>query len=152
MKNKKTILIILLAAILAFIAAFLIFVFLNKKPEKPVQNSAPSQQETIVEEPAAEEALQKTEEKQEEVAKEQPKPASTQKVTQPPKQAVKATPKKAAAPKPDKETLKPAVQKVELPQAAEVQKAEEAGVVIPVEYTTKNTYKYVYTPAKYSEK
>ncbi len=143
MKNKNTLLIILLAAVLAFVAAFLIFIFSNKKPVKPVENTVQNQQETTLNEPAAEQIIQTTEEKPEEEVKEQPKPVAAPKVTQ-----KKQTAPKTAAPKPNKEALKPAVQKETISLTAEIQKEEE-GVVIPVKYTSKNTYKYVYTPARY---
>ena len=129
MKNKKTILIVLLAAILAFIAAFFIFVILNKKPAKHAQNTIPNQQETTIKESTAGETLPKIEEKQGEVTNEQPPYEAPQKVIQK-KQVVKKDLKKAAPQKLYKETIKPVIQKVELQQA---EKSQEEGIVIPIE-------------------
>lgn len=146
MNNKKVLITIIIAGVLALALVLLIFSLQNKKetPEKPLK----IEQEESELKPETEPVKEPKAEKEIETPKIQPQKPPVKQTSALKKHAEKKISK--PAPKPQ-DTIKPAVEKVEIPQDVQTEKLEE-GVVIPVEYTTKNTYKYVYTPAKYSEK
>ena len=146
MNNKKVLITIIIAGVLALALVLLIFSLQNKKetPEKPLKIE---QAETELK-PETEPVKEPKAQKETETPKIQPQKPPVKQTSALKKHAEKKISK--PSPKPQ-DTIKPAVEKVEIPQDVQTEKQEE-GVVIPVEYTTKNTYKYVYTPAKYSEK
>ena len=77
---------------------------------------------------------------QEDYKQETPKQKAVKKITQ------KKPTVKPAPPEKLQETLpatKPVVQKTEEPEV------QQEGVIVPVRYTSKNTYKYVYTPNRF---
>ena len=137
MNKKKILLTILIAGILAFISAF---IFL--RTNRPVQREA-IKQET---------AEPKIEQPQEERAEKFPQDISKSKKITPQKQITKnkiTHKKKQTAVTPLKTEPLP---KLEL--KIEENKPEEINPKdfnVPVQYTSKNTYKYVYTPARYSK-
>ena len=128
MKSKKIILFIL-AAILALITAFLIWnIFLKPQPQKEII--------PVVEQESALSPVNR----QEDYKQETPKQKAVKKVTQ------KKPTVKPAPPEKLQETLpatNPVVQKTEEPEV------QQEGVIVPVRYTSKNTYKYVYTPNRF---
>ena len=151
MKNKKKVLTVLFAAILAFIAVFFIFRFEHKKTEQVTPEQKIEEQNEI---------LDTTE-----VKNEDEKPVIEQNVKDSikiqdnktnVKQAIKPTTKKGTVKVP---VLKPTGEKA--PIQGEATKTEEdviksdeleKEVVVPVKYVTRNTYRYVYTPAKFKKK
>ena len=142
MNKKKILLTILIAGILAFISAF---IFL--RTDKPVQREA-IKQETA--EPKIEQTLE--EKAEEKVEKTSSQNISESKKITPQKQITKnkITHKKKQT---DVTPLKTEpLPKLEL--KIEENKPEEINPKdfnVPVQYTSKNTYKYVYTPARYSK-
>lgn len=143
--NKKVLLTIFLATLLALCTA--IFAFYK------LQNSHPPKTLKQKEEIKVEVEKEFPEVKQEEVKT---------KVQQQPKKAQKVYPKQTVKPKAIKEPAKK--QKAEPIKKEQIENKninneekisvknseEESGaVVIPVKYTTKNTYKYVYTPNRF---
>ncbi len=146
MNNKKVLITIIIAGVLALALVLLIFSLQNKKETTNIPLKI---------EPAETELKPETEPVKEPKAEKETETPKIQQQKPPVKQTSvlkKHAEKKISKPSPKpQDTIKPAVEKVEIPQDVQTEKQEE-GVVIPVEYTTKNTYKYVYTPAKYSEK
>lgn len=138
MKRKKIILFIL-AAILALITAFLIWnIFLKPQPQKEI---IPVVEQESALSPVNRDEVKKPEESiQEDYKQETPKQKAVKKVTQ------KKPTVKPAPPEKLQETLpatNPVVQKTEEPEV------QQEGVIVPVRYTSKNTYKYVYTPNRF---
>ena len=124
MKSKKIILFIL-AAILALITAFLIWnIFLKPQPQKEI---IPVVEQESALSPVNRDEVKKPEESIQEVTQKKPtvKPAPPEKL----QETLPAT--------------NPVVQKTEEPEV------QQEGVIVPVRYTSKNTYKYVYTPNRF---
>ena len=99
-------------------------------------------------------------EQKEEVTEKLPDVKPETSVTAEPKvkaEKVKVTPKKVVK-KAETVPLKPAETKVDSVQlkstvmTEEVSEPEEEGIVVPVKYSSKNVYKYVYTPARFKKK
>ncbi len=154
MQNKKKILTILFASILALITVFLIFIFESRKSIQviPKQNIEKQDKNSVIEEQKnIKEETFEPDIKQEAVSKVQASKQKENKINI--KQTIKPTTKKATVKIPE---LKPIdeSQKVLEPAATvkneEVKSnEEETGVVVPVKYVTRNTYRYVYTPSNF---
>ena len=150
MKNKKKVLTVLFAAILAFIAVFFIFRFEHKKTEQVTPEQKIEEQNEILDttEVKNKDNKQVIEQNVKETIKVQENKTNV-------KQAIKPTTKKGAVKVP---VLKPIEEKT--PIQGEATKTEEdvksdeleKEVVVPVKYVTRNTYRYVYTPAKFKKK
>ena len=150
MKNKKKVLTVLFAAILAFIAVFFIFRFEHKKTEQVAPEQKIEEQNEIFDttEVKNEDNKQVIEQNVKESIKVQENKTNV-------KQAIKPTTKKGTVKVP---VLKPTEEKA--PIQGEATKTEEdvksdeleKEVVVPVKYVTRNTYRYVYTPAKFKKK
>lgn len=151
MKNKKKVLTVLFAAILAFIAVFFIFRFEHKKTEQVTPEQKIEEQNEILDttEVKNEDNKQVIEQNVKETIKVQENKTN---VTQ----AIKPTTKKGTVKVP---VLKPTEEKA--PIQGEATKTEEdvvkpdeleKEVVVPVKYVTRNTYRYVYTPANFKKK
>lgn len=132
--NKKVIMIIILAAILALGLIWLV----NESKKSPMPIEEPKQEDVTEEIPAVE--PKKTEIiDNKEVSVKVEKAISVKKVS-----------KKQEAPKPKPVDVEPeAVQLESSVVTEEVQ--EEKDVVVPVKYSSKNIYKYVYTPARFKK-
>lgn len=151
MKNKK-IWSVVLAAILALIAAGLIFKFTHK----PIENGEPEQvkEEVIIEEdsiPAAE-----TEQSQapQETTAPAPAKSSVKKIETKAPKTVKKAVNKAPAAVSEKSSVKPETPvSVEIRQdvPAVVDTPLEKEVIVPVKYPQNTKYKYVYTPARFKK-
>ena len=141
MEKRKIILTILLALVLALLTSYLIF--MQKKPVKHIEKTQPvtEYEETVQTEPDEEE--QQIEEAKPEIHKTPQKPVkktSTLKST-----STKKIPKSIQIQElsnTEQETPEPEIQKGSV-------EAEPTGVEVPVKYTSKNTYKYVYTPSRF---
>lgn len=150
MKNKKKVFTVLFAAILAFIAVFFIFRFEHKKTEQVTPEQKIEEQNEI---------LDTTEVKNEdEKPVIEPNIKDSIKIQENKtnvKQAIKPTTKKGTVKVP---VLKPTEEKWaiqgEATKTEEDVKSDELEkeVVVPVKYVTRNTYRYVYTPAKFKKK
>ena len=150
MKNKKKVLTVLFAAILAFIAVFFIFRFEHKKTEQVTPEQKIEEQNEILDttEVKNKDNKQVIEQNVKESIKVQENKTNV-------KQAIKPTTKKGTVKVP---VLKPTEEKT--PIQGEATKTEEdvksdeleKEVVVPVKYVTRNTYRYVYTPAKFKKK
>ncbi len=150
MKNKKKVLTVLFAAILAFIAVFFIFRFEHKKTEQVTPEQKIEEQNEILDttEVKNEDNKQVIEQNVKEAIKVQDNKTNV-------KQAIKPTTKKGTVKVP---VLKPTEEKGtiqgEATKTEEDVKSDELEkeVVVPVKYVTRNTYRYVYTPAKFKKK
>ena len=150
MKNKKKVLTVLFAAILAFIAVFFIFRFEHKKTEQVTPEQKIEEQNEILDttDVKNEDNKQVIEQNVKETIKVQENKTN---VTQ----AIKPTTKKGTVKVP---VLKPTEEKWaiqgEATKTEEDVKSDELEkeVVVPVKYVTRNTYRYVYTPAKFKKK
>ena len=147
MNKKKILLTILIAGVLAFISAF---IFL--RTDKPVQREAIKQEtaEPKIEQPQEEKAEEKAEEKIEKPSSQ--KISESKKIT-PQKQITKnkiTDKKNQAAVTPIKTEPLPRLEvKIEENKPEEINPKD---FVVPLKYTSKNTYKYIYTPAGYKNK
>ena len=150
MKNKKKVLTVLFAAIVAFIAVFFIFRFEHKKTEQVAPEQKIEEQNEIPDttEVKNEDNKQVIEQNVKESIKVQENKTNV-------KQAIKPTTKKGTVKVP---VLKPTEEKA--PIQGEATKTEEdviksdeleKEVVVPVKYVTRNTYRYIYTPAKFKK-
>ena len=139
MNKKKIALTILLSALLALLAAFCVLEF-SKKPK-----------------------LIETQTTEVEVQEEIPQSIESNKIIkQETNTSPTATKKAVTVSKPSKQTVKKVEEKqLQVPKTTEKvleEKVEENlapqedGVIIPVNYVSKNTYKYTYTPKKYPKK
>lgn len=140
MNKKKIALTILLSALLALLVAFCVLEF-SKKP-KLIETQTTTENEI-----------------QEEI----PQNIESNKII---KQEINTSPtvtkKAVTVSKPSKQTVKKVEEtQLQVPKATEKvleEKVEENlapqedGVIIPVNYVSKNTYKYTYTPKKYPKK
>ena len=150
MKNKKKVLTLLFAAILAFIAVFFIFRFEHKKTEQVAPEQKIEEQNEILDttDVKNEDNKQVIEQNVKESIKVQENKTNV-------KQAIKPTTKKGTVKVP---VLKPteetgAIQGEATKTEEDVKSDElEKEVVVPVKYVTRNTYRYVYTPAKFKKK
>lgn len=150
MKNKKKVLTVLFAAILAFVAVFFIFRFEHKKTEQVTPEQKIEEQNEIPDttDVKNEDNKQVIEQNVKESIKVQENKTNV-------KQAIKPTTKKGTVKVP---VLKPTEEKGtiqgEATKTEEDVKSDELEkeVVVPVKYVTRNTYRYVYTPAKFKKK
>lgn len=140
MNKKKIALTILLSTLLALLVAFCVLEF-SKKP-KLIETQTTTENE---------------------IQKELPQSIENNKII---KQEINTSPtvtKKAVTiSKPSKQTVKKVEEKqLQVPKTTEKvleEKVEEKiapqedGVIVPVNYVSKNTYKYTYTPKKYPKK
>lgn len=142
MNKKKITLTILLSALLALSVAFCVLKF----SKKPIPIEAPIQPKVEVEVQAeipANTDDNKTVKKDAEILPSTTKKAVT--VSKPSKQTVKKVEEKQLqVPKTTEKVLEEKVEEKIAPQ--------EDGVIVPVNYVSKNTYKYTYTPKKYPKK
>ena len=134
MEKKKIILTILVAAFLALIAVLFIF----------KQNSTTQENQTPVQEEQVEEnqnigAEQPTETKEEKPAL---KVQSTDK-----KQSVKISTTPAQK---EVNQEEPVIKEIQVTENAEIEE-ESKDVVIPVKYSSRNTFKYVYAPTRFTK-
>ena len=140
MNKKKIALTILLSALLALLVAFCILEF-SKKP-KLIET------QTTTENEIQEELPQSIENNKIIKQKINTSPTVTKKavtVSKPSKQTVKKVEEKQLqVPKTTEKVLEEKVEEKIAPQ--------EDGVIVPVNYVSKNTYKYTYTPKKYPKK
>ena len=140
MNKKKIALTILLSTLLALLVAFCVLEF-SKKP-KLIET------QTTTENEIQEELPQSIENNK--IIKQEINTSSTvtQKavtVSKPSKQTVKKVEEKQLqVPKTTEKVLEEKVEEKIAPQ--------EDGVIVPVNYVSKNTYKYTYTPKKYPKK
>ena len=134
MEKKKIILTILVAAFLALIAVLFIF----------KQNSTIQEKQTPVQEEQVEENQNIGTEQPTETKEEKPalKVQSTDK-----KQSVKISTTPAQKEVNQKE---PIIKEIQVTKNAEVEE-ESKDVVIPVKYSSRNTFKYVYTPTRFTK-
>lgn len=150
MKNKKKVLTVLFAAILAFIAVFFIFRFEHKKTEQVAPEQKIEEQNEILDTTDV-----KNEDNKQVIEQNVKGSIKVQENKTNVKQAIKPTTKKGTVKVP---VLKPTEEKA--PIQGEATKTEEdvksdeleKEVVVPVKYVTRNTYRYVYTPAKFKKK
>lgn len=132
--NKKVIMIIILAAILALGVIWLV----NESKKSPMPIEEPKQEDVTEEIPAVEP-------KKTEIIDNKEVSVKVEKAI-----TVKKVSKKQEAPKPKPVDVEPeAVQLESSVVTEEVQ--EEKDVVVPVKYSSKNIYKYVYTPARFKK-
>ncbi len=140
MNKKKVALTVLLSALLALLAAFCVFEF-SKKP-KTIETPTQSEVEVQAEIPANTDD-NKAVEKDAEILPSTTKKAVT--VSKTSKQTVKkVVEKQPQVPKATEKVLEEKVEENITPQ--------EDGVIVPVNYVSKNTYKYTYTPKRYPKK
>lgn len=140
MNKKKIALTILLSTLLALLVAFCVLEF-SKKP-KLIETQTTTENE---------------------IQEELPQSIENNKII---KQEIKTSPtvtkKAVTVSKPSKQTVKKVEEKqLQIPKTTEKvleEKVEENiapqedGVIVPVNYVSKNTYKYTYTPKKYPKK
>lgn len=135
--NNKIWITIILAGILALCAVM----FISKSPKpKQVETTTIEVKDIPVETEAVE--VETPELKQQETKQQAAKKVSNKKtipakvVTKTPVQKIKTT---------------PIQQKPEVQQEVSITNTEEQpeGVIVPIQYTSKNTYKYVYTPDRF---
>lgn len=156
MQNKKKILTILFASILALITVFLIFIFESRKSIQviPKQNTEKQDKNSVIEEQKnIKEETFEPDTKQEVISKVQASKQKENKINI--KQTIKPTTKKATVKIPELKPIEES-QKVLEPDVTvkneEIKSNEEkTGVVIPVKYVTRNTYRYVYTPSNFAK-
>ena len=140
MNKKKITLTILLSTLLALLVAFCVLEF-SKKP-KLIETQTTTENEI-------QEELQQSIENNKIIKQEiTTSPTVTKKavtVSKPSKQTVKKVEEKELqVPKTTEKVLEEKVEEKIAPQ--------EDGVIVPVNYVSKNTYKYTYTPKKYPKK
>lgn len=138
--NKKYLLIIIAASILALFAAFLILK-LSQKPKLINDNLHPKVQNVQLKNEHAEVSVKNEKEKTE-----------AKKVSQPPKtdfinKTNNLKTKTNTIQTKESAVLQNEIQEVRLENT--LKEKVESGVEIPVNFISKNTYKYIYTPAKY---
>ena len=140
MNKKKIALTILLSALLALLVAFCVLEF-SKKP-KLIETQTTTENEIQEELP---QSIENNKIIKQEITT---SPTVTKKavtVSKPSKQTVKKVEEKQLqVPKTTEKVLEEKVEEKIAPQ--------EDGVIVPVNYVSKNTYKYTYTPKKYPKK
>ena len=140
MNKKKITLTILLSTLLALLVAFCVLEF-SKKP-KLIETQTTTKNEIQEELP---QSIENNKIIKQEITT---SPTVTKKavtVSKPSKQTVKKVEEKQLqVPKTTEKVLEEKVEEKIAPQ--------EDGVIVPVNYVSKNTYKYTYTPKKYPKK
>ena len=140
MNKKKITLTILLSTLLALLVAFCVLEF-SKKP-KLIETQTTTENEIQEELP---QSIENNKIIKQEITT---SPTVTKKavtVSKPSKQTVKKVEEKQLqVPKTTEKVLEEKVEENIAPQ--------EDGVIVPVNYVSKNTYKYTYTPKKYPKK
>ena len=140
MNKKKIALTILLSTLLALLVAFCVLEF-SKKP-KLIETQTTTENEIQEELP---QSIENNKIIKQEITT---SPTVTKKavtVSKPSKQTVKKVEEKQLqVPKTTEKVLEEKVEEKIAPQ--------EDGVIVPVNYVSKNTYKYTYTPKKYPKK
>ena len=140
MNKKKIALTILLSALLALLVAFCVLEF-SKKP-KLIETQTTTENEIQEELP---QSIENNKIIKQEI---NTSPTVTKKavtISKPSKQTVKKVEEKQLQiPKTTEKVLEEKVEEKIAPQ--------EDGVIVPVNYVSKNTYKYTYTPKKYPKK
>ena len=140
MNKKKITLTILLSTLLALLVAFCVLEF-SKKP-KLIETQTTTENEIQEELP---QSIENNKIIKQEITT---SPTVTKKavtVSKPSKQTVKKVEEKQLqVPKTTEKVLEEKVEEKIAPQ--------EDGVIVPVNYVSKNTYKYTYTPKKYPKK
>ncbi len=140
MNKKKIALTILLSTLLALLVAFCILEF-SKKP-KLIETQTTTENEIQEELP---QSIENNKIIKQEI---NTSPTVTKKavtISKPSKQTVKKVEEKQLqVPKTTEKVLEEKVEEKIAPQ--------EDGVIVPVNYVSKNTYKYTYTPKKYPKK
>ena len=140
MNKKKIALTILLSTLLALLVAFCVLEF-SKKP-KLIETQTTTENEIQEELP---QSIENNKIIKQEITT---SPTVTKKavtVSKPSKQTVKKVEEKQLQiPKTTEKVLEEKVEENIAPQ--------EDGVIVPVNYVSKNTYKYTYTPKKYPKK
>lgn len=140
MNKKKIALTILLSTLLALLVAFCVLEF-SKKP-KLIETQTTTENEIQEELP---QSIENNKIIKQEI---NTSPTVTKKVvtvSKPSKQTVKKVEEKQLqVPKTTEKVLEEKVEEKIAPQ--------EDGVIVPVNYVSKNTYKYTYTPKKYPKK
>ena len=140
MNKKKITLTILLSTLLALLVAFCVLEF-SKKP-KLIETQTTTENEIQEELP---QSIENNKIIKQEI---NTSPTVTKKavtVSKPSKQTVKKVEEKQLqVPKTTEKVLEEKVEEKIAPQ--------ENGVIVPVNYVSKNTYKYTYTPKKYPKK
>lgn len=138
--NKKYLLIIIAASILALFAAFLILK-LSQKPKLINDNLHPKVQNVQLKNEHAEVSVKNEKEKTEAKKVSQPSKTDFINKTNNLKTKTNTVQTKESA------VLQNEIQEVRLENT--LKEKVESGVEIPVNFISKNTYKYIYTPAKY---
>ncbi len=140
MNKKKIALTILLSTLLALLVAFCVLEF-SKKP-KLIETQTTTENEIQEELP---QSIENNKIIKQEI---NTSPTVTKKavtISKPSKQTVKKVEEKQLqVPKTTEKVLEEKVEEKIAPQ--------EDGVIVPVNYVSKNTYKYTYTPKKYPKK
>ena len=146
MKNRKKILTVLLAAILALVAAFFIFRFEHKKIKRltPEQKIEEQNEITDIVEDKNKEEKQVVKSTVKDSIKIQDNKTNV-------KQAIKPTTKKGTVKVPILKTEENAPLHEEVSDSEENINTDDDGkdIIVPVKYVTRNTYKYIYTPTKF---
>lgn len=149
MKNRKKILVIILATILAFFAVFYILKFEQRKNIQTTPKQNLEKQDNIVP-PTGNKIEQKQilEQKLKKSTKIQENKTNV-------KQAIKPTVKKGTVKvpnlKPTEEITPAKIEDSKVEENAGTDKIENE-IVVPVKYVTRNTYKYIYTPTNFIKK
>ncbi len=143
MNNKKVWLTVLFAAILALVFA-LVLLKTNKTTTLPKTEKILQNKESIIPETSEKETLIKE--------KKSAIPAKTElhKIhTKPEQQTEKISPKST---KTKSDIVIPKLEvKIEENNTTEQKKINPKDFEVPIQYTSENTYKYVYTPARYKK-
>ena len=140
MNKKKIALTILLSTLLALLVAFCVLEF-SKKP-KLIQTQTTPENEIQEELP---QSIENNKIIKQEINTSSTVTKKAVTVSKPSKQTVKKVEEKQLqVPKTTEKVLEEKVEEKIAPQ--------EDGVIVPVNYVSKNTYKYTYTPKKYPKK
>ena len=144
MNNKKVLVTVILAGILAFVLAFVLF------KTNRLEKTSPEPQKIIKQEefPAKEFVDEKTEKTEDDIKPEVPE-VSMQKVQ--PKKSKTPDRKEQAVVSPVKKDM-PVLPKLEVKiEENSPEDINPKDFTVPVQYKSENTYKYVYTPTRYSK-
>lgn len=140
MNKKKIALTILLSTLLALLVAFCVLEF-SKKP-KLIETQTTTENEIQEELP---QSIENNKIIKQEINTSSTVTKKAVTVSKPSKQTVKKVEEKQLqVPKTTEKVLEEKVEEKIAPQ--------ENGVIVPVNYVSKNTYKYTYTPKKYPKK
>lgn len=144
--NKKYLLIIIAASILALFAAFLILK-LSQKPKLINDNLHPKVQNVQLKNEHAEVSVKNEKEKTEAKKVSQPPKTDFINKTNNLKTETKTNTNTNTVQTKESVVLQNEIQEVRLENT--LKEKVDSGVEIPVNFISKNTYKYIYTPAKY---